>query len=139
MSPLPLRERVRGIIYLECNLVLVLYEVSLVKPSNIHNIIIRSPNWVGDVVMATPAFRCIRENFPNARITIALKSYVLKLIEGAPWFDEILLLDSDGQRQSGLRYVSIIRQIQSEKYDLGFLFPNSFERTSHPIPVHKRR
>ncbi|OHB42631.1 MAG: lipopolysaccharide heptosyltransferase II [Planctomycetes bacterium RIFCSPLOWO2_12_FULL_39_13] len=107
-------------------MVLVLYEVSLVKPSNIHNIIIRSPNWVGDVVTATPAFRCIRENFPNARITIALKSYVLKLIEGAPWFDEILLLDSDGQRQSGLRHVSIIRQIQSEKYDLGFLFPNSF-------------
>lgn len=96
------------------------------KPANINKIIIRSPNWAGDVVMATPAFRCIRENFPNARITIALKSYVQKLVEGSPWFDEMLLLDSNGQRQNGLRYISIIKQIQSEKCDLGFLFPNSF-------------
>ena len=55
----------------------------MIKPANINNLIIRSPNWVGDVVMATPAFRCIRENFPNVKITIALKSYVQKLIDGA--------------------------------------------------------
>ena len=30
-------------------------------------ILVRSPNWVGDVVMATPAFRCIRENFPDVK------------------------------------------------------------------------
>ncbi len=96
------------------------------KPSNITNIIIRSPNWVGDVVMATPAFRCIRENFPNAKITLALKPYVLKLIEGAPWFDEMVLLDSGRRRFQGLEFISLARQIRSKRYDMGFLFPNSF-------------
>jgi heptosyltransferase-2 len=94
--------------------------------TNINKIIIRSPNWVGDVVMATPAFRCIRENFPNARITIVLKSYIKKLIEGAPWFDELLILDQNEQSHRGTRYISLIKQIRSKGYDLGFIFPNSF-------------
>lgn len=98
-------------------------------------IIVRSPNWVGDVVMATPAFRCIRENFPHAKITIALRSYVEKLIGDTPWFDKILILDSHPSLTpggSGIQYnkvnqfVSLVKQIRSEKYNLGFLFPNSF-------------
>lgn len=98
----------------------------MIKPANINNIIIRSPNWVGDVVMATPAFRCIRENFPTAKITIALKSYVQKLINGAPWFDKVLILDSVDQQSKWLHAVCLIKQLRSERYDLGFLFPNSF-------------
>lgn len=76
--------------------------------------------------MATPAFRCIRENFPDAKITLALKSYIYKLIEGAPWFDELLLLDSKDRPRAGTQYLSLIKQIRSKEYDLGFLFPNSF-------------
>ena len=98
----------------------------MIKPTNTNKIIIRSPNWVGDVVMATTAFRCIRENFPNAKITIALKSYIQKLIEGTPWFDELLILDSKDQPPRGTQYISIINQIRSKGYDLGFIFPNSF-------------
>ncbi len=96
------------------------------KPSNINKIIIRSPNWVGDVVMATPAFRCIRENFPEAEITVVMKSYVQKLLEGAPWFDEVLLLDSENQNLRGVQSASLIRKIRSQRYGIGFLFPNSF-------------
>lgn len=29
-----------------------------------HTLVIRCPNWVGDVVMATPAFACLRAGFP---------------------------------------------------------------------------
>lgn len=76
--------------------------------------------------MATPAFRCIRENFPHAKITIILRSYVLKLIDGAPWFDEIIPLDPKGVSSESSRYISFVRQIRAGRYDLGFLFPNSF-------------
>ncbi|MCF6157886.1 MAG: lipopolysaccharide heptosyltransferase II [wastewater metagenome] len=98
----------------------------MIKPANINSIIIRSPNWVGDVIMATPAFRCIRENFINAKITILLKPYVLSLIEDTPWFDEVALIDTGKQHCREARYISLIKQIRSGKYDLGFLFPNSF-------------
>lgn len=98
----------------------------MIKPTKVNNIIIRSPNWVGDVVMATPAFRCIRENFPQAKITIILKSYVQRLIEGAPWFDAVIPLDSKEQHLRGMQHISFIKESRAKKYDLGFLFPNSF-------------
>lgn len=102
------------------------YGIQLKKPTNIHKIIIRAPNWVGDVVMATPAFRCIRENFPDATITLAMKSYIQKLIEGAPWFDKSLLIDSKDHLPGGIQYLPVVKYMRAQKFDLGFLFPNSF-------------
>jgi len=99
--------------------------LSLVKPENIRKIIIRSPNWVGDVVMATPAFRCIRENFPEAEITLVLKTYVQNLIKGTPWFNKLFVLDNN-KRNKTAQFISAVKEIRSEGYDIGFLFPNSF-------------
>ncbi|MCF6147789.1 MAG: lipopolysaccharide heptosyltransferase II [Candidatus Kuenenia sp.] len=93
---------------------------------SVNKIIIRSPNWVGDVVMATPAFRCIRENFPNAKICILLKSYVGKLIDNAPWFDEIVQIDENNSKGKAKGYTALIMQLRRNQYDLGILFPNSF-------------
>lgn len=76
--------------------------------------------------MATPAFRCIRENFPDAKITLVLKSYVLKLVEDSPWFDEFLLLDEKVLSFPCTHSLSMIQRIRSGRYDIGFLFPNSF-------------
>ncbi len=61
-------------------------------------ILVRAPNWVGDVVMATPAFRCIRENFPDSHITLLIKKNLRGIIDGSPWFDEVIELEpSDGE------------------------------------------
>lgn len=94
-------------------------------------IIIRPPNWVGDVVMATPAFRCIRENYPHAKISILLMPHVRKILQGAPWFDELIEYSPGGlikghfgrPRFEGTR---LIRLLRNKKFDLGIIFPNSF-------------
>jgi len=99
--------------------------LSLVKSENIRKIIIRSPNWVGDVVMATPAFRCIRENFPEAEITLVLKTYVQNLIKGTPWFNKLFVLDNNKCNKTA-QFISTVKELRSEGYDIGFLFPNSF-------------
>ncbi|MEK6764988.1 MAG: hypothetical protein AABY49_02000 [Planctomycetota bacterium] len=41
-------------------------------------ILVRAPNWVGDVVMATSAFRCIRETFADSHITLLIKMNLIK-------------------------------------------------------------
>ena len=35
----------------------------------VKKIIVRCPNWVGDIVMATPFYDCIKKNFPEASLT----------------------------------------------------------------------
>lgn len=72
--------------------------------------------------MATPAFRCIRENFPNSQITLLIKKNLSGIISGAPWFDEVIEFESKGR----IKYLRLIRQLRQERFDLSFLFPNSF-------------
>ena len=57
----------------------------------------RTPNWVGDAVMSTPALRALRKLYPAARITLLARSYVAQIYDGGPWFDETLLYERDGE------------------------------------------
>ncbi len=91
---------------------------------NRKKILVRAPNWVGDVVMATPAFRCIRENFADSHITLLIKKNLRGVIDGSPWFDEIVELEPKAGNTK--EYLGLISKIRTEKFDLGFLFPNSF-------------
>jgi heptosyltransferase-2 len=86
-------------------------------------ILIRPPNWVGDVVMATPAFRCIRENYPHAKISVLLKPHARKILHGAPWFDE-----SIEYKPTSSWYLKSFWPtfFQKGRFDLGIIFPNSF-------------
>ncbi len=88
-------------------------------------ILIRSPNWVGDVVMATPAFRSIRNNFPSAEISIILKPYVKQILKDSPWFDNFIEYGNK-VKLLGKNYRKLAKELKNEKYDLGFIFPNSF-------------
>ncbi len=92
---------------------------------NVNNILVTAPSWVGDVVMATPAFRCVRENFPNAKISLLLKPYVKSILDGAPWFDEVIEYDSKAKHKQAKEYLSLVRKLRKAKYDLGFILPNS--------------
>jgi heptosyltransferase-2 len=82
------------------------------------------PNWVGDVVMATPAIRAVRNCIPDARLLGVCRPYVATTIDGAPWFDDLILFDKKGPRER--REVGVIRRLRRERVDAAVLFPNSF-------------
>jgi heptosyltransferase-2 len=87
-------------------------------------ILVRGPNWTGDVVMATPGFRALRAGFPGARITLHLRASQLPLLAGAPWFDELLPLRSAGGR--GLAPLREGLALRGRRFDLGICLPDSF-------------
>ncbi len=61
------------------------------------------PNWVGDLVMATPALRAIRERFGPAWIIGIVRPAVAPVLAGTPWVDEHWPYDAsapDGRRQA---------------------------------------
>ncbi|MHC5038193.1 MAG: lipopolysaccharide heptosyltransferase II [Planctomycetota bacterium] len=87
-------------------------------------ILVICPNWVGDVVMATPALRALRTSFPEAKITGLVRPYVSLILEGAPWFDRLWRYD---RRRNSLREaIRAVRGIRREDFDLAVVFPNSF-------------
>jgi len=46
------------------------------KPEPETPLVIRCPNWIGDMIAATAALRCMRANYPKAHIALLLKAYV---------------------------------------------------------------
>jgi len=88
------------------------------------NIAVFLPNWVGDVVMATPAIRAIRQHFAAARLVAVCRPYVSGVLEGAPWFDGEMFLDPHGEWRHSLPAAAW--NLRGEKIDLAILFPNSF-------------
>jgi heptosyltransferase II len=88
-------------------------------------ILVRGPNWTGDVVMATPGFRALRAGFPAARITLHLRESQMPLVAGAPWFDAVLPVRSFAARGlAPLREGLALRA--AHRFDLGLCLPDSF-------------
>lgn len=83
-------------------------------------IIVRVPNWIGDVVLCTPALHILRKSFPSASITALAKEWVAPALEANPDIDRIIAMR---EKES---YFELIRKIAVDKFETGILFPNSF-------------
>ena len=57
--------------------------------NHIKSIIVRMPNWLGDLVMATPVLEDLRGAFPDAEITAMCQSNVAPLLASDPAIDEL--------------------------------------------------
>lgn len=91
------------------------------------NILVRMPNWVGDVVMATPILTDLKNAFPNASITAMCRFPVCELLTEDESIDELFCFTKPinyFQKRDGHR--DIISKIQAGKFDLGILLTNSF-------------
>ncbi|MCD6416347.1 MAG: lipopolysaccharide heptosyltransferase II [Planctomycetes bacterium] len=85
---------------------------------------VRAPNWVGDVVMATPAFRALRSGLPKAHISLVVRRRVAPVLRGAPWFDQVITYDPEGRWAPG-EFVRCARALRTPRRELGLLLPNS--------------
>ena len=88
------------------------------------SILVRGPNWTGDLIMATPGFRALRAGFPEARITLHVRAGLAPLVAGAPWFDEVLPLASADRGLPGL--LAEAASLRARRFELGVCLPDSF-------------
>jgi heptosyltransferase-2 len=82
------------------------------------------PNWIGDAVMATPALRALRDTFARAHLVGVLKPYVAGALEGGPWFDELVFLDSRGP--SEWRWPAVAARLRRLRPEVAVLLNNTF-------------
>ena len=84
------------------------------------------PNWLGDLVMATPALRALRRQFaPPHRLVGILRPNLAELLTGVDWLDEQWYFDPGGKRPDHRRF-ALVRRMREERFDIAMLFTNSF-------------
>jgi heptosyltransferase-2 len=91
-----------------------------------NNIIIRMPNWVGDLVMATPLLADLRNRYPQAKITAMVSSGLAPLIETDPNINEVYRFTRPSGWLKRSENRDVITILRNGKYDLGILTTNSF-------------
>ena len=91
----------------------------------IQSIFVVCPNWVGDFIMCTPSLNSLRKKYPQAQITLCLRSYLRYLAEGASYYDHMISYDKSGEHKGIGGWRKIAKEIQRSSYDLAVIFPNS--------------
>ena len=89
------------------------------------NIVVILPNWVGDVVMATPALRALRSRFAHSRITIVGKQVALDTLSALPIAEHGICDPSrPGPLVGGI--ISLTGMLRAGRHDIAVILPNSF-------------
>ncbi len=101
--------------------------IEMVPRNSYQNIILRMPNWIGDIVMATPVIAAVKKHFQNAQLTVMCQYPASTLLELDPYIDEIFAFKRSKPvflRRNAMG--SVTENIRDGKYDLGILLTNSF-------------
>ncbi|MGE0482457.1 MAG: lipopolysaccharide heptosyltransferase II [Phycisphaerae bacterium] len=89
-------------------------------------ILVALPNWVGDVVLATPMLAALRAHFRDTRMTFLLRGPLKDVVAGGGWHDELIPWPAT-RGVAGVRGVfALASRLRSERFDLAILFTNSF-------------
>ena len=92
-------------------------------PAGVQRILIRANNWIGDVVMISPAIRALRERFAGAEIGILARPWVLDALAANPFFDTLIPYEVPGRHAGVLGRVRLIAELRRRRFDLAGACP----------------
>jgi|GEM_PF-3446524 len=85
-------------------------------------LLVRLPNWVGDVLFCTPSLAALRRARPDVRVTALVRPSVLPAVEGLPFVDEVLTLSATTPG----RTLAEARRLRALGFHAALVFPKGF-------------
>lgn len=107
--------------------------------TEVKSILIRLPNWLGDMVMATALVEAVKKYYPNAEIDLIAKQGIDFLLEFFPAHNQRIIFSK--QEYEGLKGAHEFgKKIRKEKkYDLFFCLPDSLSAATMGAAVHAKK
>src|SRR3990170_8969424 len=89
---------------------------------NVKRILVIKLRHIGDVMLSVPAFRALRENFPDSHIAALINSGTEEVLSGNHLIDEIIIFDRNIKKMNtAMRYIkelSFLKQIRMKGFDM---------------------
>jgi len=86
--------------------------------------VVRSPNWLGDAVMALPAVRNLKDMIEDDPLVVAAPEKLAALWQKCPFVDGVIALEKPRNLQA------TARQLRAGKFGSAVLLPNSLRSAS---------
>ena len=93
---------------------------------SVRRLLVLSPNWLGDAVMALPAIADVRRRFPAARLIVAARRSVADLFTMVPGIDQVVTLEWKGKLQERRALRQDTAALVALEADAAVLLPNAF-------------
>ena len=77
------------------------------------NILVIKLRYIGDVLLATPVLRALRERFPEARVAVAVNRGTEDILRGNPDLNEVLVVERGGPAEQW----RFLREIRRRRFD----------------------
>lgn len=90
------------------------------------NIIVRMPNWVGDLVMATAVLSDIKRVFPYVKLTVLARENVSGLLKNDTDINCLFCLKKQNIFFRNKANKQVIEELKKTNFDYGILLTNSF-------------
>ena len=88
-------------------------------------VLVRTPNWLGDIVMALPVFAALRAHFTGDVLAAGVPRAFAPLLSAVPALDQVVPLQRHGRR--GWRALDAeAGELRRGSFDVVVLLPNSF-------------
>ncbi len=94
-------------------------------------LLVRTQNQLGDMLLATPAFRAVRERAPNARIDVVASPANVDAVRGSPRFDDVFVFDKRALWRRPRAARAFVDRLRGPGYDLALVVSSvDFSTTS---------
>ncbi len=96
-------------------------------PQNPHKILVSATTRIGAAVLATPAVRTIRENFPESELTVLATPQVSDVFCYSPRVDHLFLHEHNKQHRGLKGLFRLAGELRLQHYDCAILLQDTFE------------
>ncbi len=103
--------------------------VAALLPQGLKRILVVCPNWLGDVLFATPFLRALKSAYPEAQLDVLLPKRVQEVLQHHPLIHETIAYNERLNAGSFLETLSLSAKLRKRSYDAGILLTPSNSRS----------